>query len=329
MPLIYNSQSNKNVLNTDNLAKKRIVKALQQQTSSSIPQTDPDLEDNADKYFDKIFELSNSIETYLFELGVFVSSEDTSKVDVLGEQSTKKSRDEAKERAKIEKEIEKGEKQLVKLQNEIDREKKKNKPDETRIGNLEEQYFEVQEIIAQLKKKLQTKIQPPPIAPLSLEEEIGGEEEDMPELEGTARQVIKGKKLVFKEEQSIPIVAKLLNLFKTYKKVWKELVPFSAGLNISQLNDLGVMIETISKALNSFIEDTKVEIPAGKKRVYGELFKAVDEISTIIEEVSVIYQNIYYYYSQTSSPAPPQQSVGATSGSGFAVRPYYSRTRYL
>jgi len=320
MPLIYNSQSNKNVLNTDNLAKKRIVKALQQQTSSSIPQTDPDLEDNADKYFDKIFELSNSIETYLFELGVFVSSEDTSKVDVEAEQSAKK----AREQAKIEAEIKKLEAKLEKIQSEVDREQKKKKPDETRIAKLEEQYFEIQEIISQLQKKLQPKIQPPPI---SLED--FGEEEDMPELEGTARQIIKGKKLVFKEEQSIPIVAKLLNLFKTYKKVWKELVPFSAGLSINQLTDLGVMIDTITKALNSFIEDTKVEIPAGKKRVYGELFKAVDEISTIIEEVSVIYQNIYYYYSQTSSPAPPQQSVGSTTGSGFAVRPYYSRTRFL
>ena len=320
MPLIYNSQSNKNVLNTDNLAKKRIVKALQQQTSSSIPQTDPDLEDNADKYFDKIFELSNSIETYLFELGVFVSSEDTSKVNIEAEQSAKK----AREQAKIEAEIKKLEAKLEKIQSEVDREQKKKKPDETRIAKLEEQYFEIQEIISQLQKKLQPKIQPPPI---SLED--FGEEEDMPELEGTARQIIKGKKLVFKEEQSIPIVAKLLNLFKTYKKVWKELVPFSAGLSINQLTDLGVMIDTITKALNSFIEDTKVEIPAGKKRVYGELFKAVDEISTIIEEVSVIYQNIYYYYSQTSSPAPPQQSVGSTTGSGFAVRPYYSRTRFL
>jgi len=317
MPLILNYAENRNVINQDNLAKKRVVKALQQQAVSSVPQTDPDLEENADKYFNKIFEISNSIETYLFELGVFVSSEDTSKIDVLAEQSAKK----AREQAKIEAENAKLEAKLGKLQKEIDREEKKKKPDEDRIGNLEQQYFEVQEIIAELKFKLQPKIQPPAIAPLSLEEEFG--------MEGSARQIIKGKKLVFKEEQSIPIVAKLLNLFNSYKKAWKELIPYSAGLNTNQLTDLGVMVDTISKALNSFIEDTKVEIPRNKQRVYEQLFKAVDEISTILNEITQIYQNIYYYYSQSSSPAPAEQSAGITSGSGFAVRPYYSRTRYL
>jgi len=317
MPLILNYAENKNVINQDNLAKKRVVKALQQQAVSSVPQTDPDLEENADKYFNKIFEISNSIETYLFELGVFVSSEDTSKIDVLAEQSAKKAREQAKDEA----DLAKAEAKLEKLQKEIEREEKKKKPDETRIGNLEQQYFEVQELIAQLKKKLAPKIQPPAIAPLSLEEEFG--------MEGSARQIIKGKKLVFKEEQSIPIVAKLLNLFNSYKKAWKELIPYSAGLNTNQLTDLGVMVDTISKALNSFIEDTKVEIPRNKQRVYEQLFKAVDEISTILNEITQIYQNIYYYYSQSSSPAPAEQSAGITSGSGFAVRPYYSRTRYL
>lgn len=321
MPLILNYAENKNVINQDNLAKKRVVKALQQQAVSSVPQTDPDLEENADKYFNKIFEISNSIETYLFELGVFVSSEDTSKVDVLAEQSAKK----AREQAKIEAEIAKLEAKLEKIQKEIDREEKKKKPDEQRIGNLEQQYFEIQEIIAQLKFKLQPKLQPPTIAPLSLDEEFA----PMEGMEGMARQIIKGKKLVFKEEQSIPIVAKLLNLFNSYKKAWKELIPFSAGLNTNQLTDLGVMVDTISKALNSFIEDTKVEIPRNKQRVYEQLFKAVDEISTILNEITQIYQNIYYYYSQSSSPAPAEQSAGNTSGSGFAVRPYYSRTRYL
>ena len=320
MPLILNYEENKNVINQDNLAKKRVVKALQQQTTASIPQTNPDLEDNADKYFNKIFDLSNSIETYLFELGVFVSSEDTSKIDVEAEQSAKK----AKEQAKIEADIKKLEAKLEKQQKEIDREEKKKKPDEARIAMLEEQYFEIQDTIAELKKKLQPKLLPPPI---TLED--FGEEEEMPELEGTARQIIKGKKLVFKEEQSIPIVAKLLNLFNSYKKAWKELIPFSAGLDINQLTDLGVMIDTITKALNSFIDDTKVEIPKNKQRVYEQLFKAVDEISTILNEVTQIYQNIYFYYSQNSSPAPPQQSVGSTTGSGFAVKPYYSRTRYL
>jgi hypothetical protein len=313
MPLILNYPENKNVINQDNLAKKRIVKALQQQTTSSIPQTDPDLEQNADDIFNKIFDLSNSIETYLFELGVFVSSEDTSKVDVLAEQSAKK----AREQAKIEGEIKKLEAKLEKIQKEIDREQKKKNPDEKRTENFEQQYFEIQDTIEELKKKLQP-------TPITLED--FGEEEEM---EGTARQIIKGKKLVFKEEQSIPIVAKLLNLFKSYKKAWKELVPYSAGLDTNQLTDLGVMIDTITKALNSFIEDTKVEIPRNKQRVYEQLFNAVDEISTILNEITQIYQNIYFYYSQNASPAPAPQSVGITSGSGFAVRPHYSRTRYL
>jgi division protein CdvB (Snf7/Vps24/ESCRT-III family) len=316
MPLILNYAENKNVINQDNLAKKRIVKKLQQQTTASNPQTNPDLEENADDVFNKIFDLSNSIETYLFELGVFVSSEDTSKVDVLAEQSAKKER----EQAKVEAEIKKLEAKLEKLQKEIDREEKKKKPDEERVGNLEQQYFQIQEAIAQLQNKLQ---------PQSITLEDFGEEGEMPELEGTARQIIKGKKLVFKEEQSIPIVAKLLNLFKSYKKAWKELIPFSAGLNVNQLTDLGVMIETINKALNSFIDDTKVEIPKNKQRVYEQLFQAVDEISSILNEVTQIYQNIYFYYSQNATPAPPQQSVGVTTGSGFAVRPHYSRTRYL
>lgn len=320
MPLILNYAENKNVISQDNLAKKRVVKALQQKAVTSIPKTDSDLEDNADKYFDKIFDLSNSIETYLFELGVFVSSEDTSKVDVEAEKSAKK----AKEQAKVEAEIKKLEAKLEKLQKEIDREEKKKKPDEERVANLEQQYFQIQEEITQLERKLAQRLQPPPI---SLED--FGEEEEMPVLEGTARPVIKGKKLVFKEEQSIPIVAKLLNLFNAYKKAWKELIPYSAGLNTNQLTDLGVMIDTISKALNSFIEDTKVEIPRNKQRVYEQLFSAVDEISAILNEVSTIYQNIYYYYSQSASPAPAEQSSGVTSGSGFAVRPYYSRTRYL
>jgi hypothetical protein len=121
----------------------------------------------------------------------------------------------------------------------------------------------------------------------------------------------------------------LLNLFNSFKKAWKELIPYSAGLNTNQLTDLGVMIDTITKALNSFIEDTKVEIPRNKQRVYEQLFNAVDEISAILNEVSMIYQNVYYYYSQSASPAPAPQSAGTTSGSGFAVRPYYSRTRYL
>jgi hypothetical protein len=320
MPLILNYEQNKNVINQENLAKKRIVKALQQSVTQTNPQTDPDLEQNADDLFNKIFDLSNTIETYLFELGVFVSSEDTSKIDVVAEQSAKK----AREQAKIEADIKKLETKLEKIQKEIEREEKKKKPDEQRVANLEQQYFEIQDTIEELKKKLQPKLIPPPI---SLED--FGEEEEMPELEGTARQVIKGKKLVFKEEQSIPIVAKLLNLFNSYKKAWKELIPFSAGLDTNQLTDLGVMLDTITKALNSFIEDTKVEIPKNKQRVYEQLFSAVDEISSILNEVSVMYQNIYFYYSQSSSPAPPQQSVGTTSGSGFAVKPYYSRTRYL
>lgn len=318
MPLILNYAENKNAINQDNLAKKRIVKALQQSVNQSNPQTNPDLEDNANKYFDKIFDLSNTIETYLFELGVFVSSEDTSKIDVVAEQSAKKVREETK----LEADLAKLEAKLEKQQNEIEKEEKKKKPDEKRLARLEEEYFAIQEAIINLKKRLQPRLQPPPIAPLSLEEEFG-------EMEGMARPVVKGKKLVFKEEQSIPIVAKLLNLFNSYKKAWKELIPFSAGLDTNQLTDLGVMIDTITKALASFIEDTKVEIPKNKRRVYEQLFKAVDEISTILNEVTQMYQNIYYYYSQSSSPAPPQQSVGTTSGSGFAVKPYYSRTRYL
>jgi uncharacterized membrane-anchored protein YhcB (DUF1043 family) len=318
MPLILNYAENKNALSQENLAKKRIVKALQQSVVQSIPKTDTDLEDNANDLFDKIFDLSNTIETYLFELGVFVSSEDTSKIDVVAEQSAKKVR----EQAKAEKDLANAEAKLEKQQKEIEREEKKKKPDQTRIARLEEEYFGIQEVIAQLKKKLQARLQPPAIAPLSLEEEFG-------QMEGMARPVIRGKKLIFKEEQSIPIVAKLLNLFNSYKKAWKELIPFSAGLDTNQLTDLGVMIDTITKALNSFIEDTKVEIPKNKQRVYEQLFSAVDEISSILNEVTQIYQNIYYYYSQSSSPAPPQQSVGTTSGSGFAVRPYYSRTRFL
>jgi len=318
MPLILNYEQNKNVINQDNLAKKRIVKALQQSVTQSNPQTNPDLEQNADDLFDKIFDLSNTIETYLFELGVFVSSEDTSKIDVVAEQSAKK----AREQAKAEKDLANAEAKLEKQQKEIEREEKKKKPDQTRIARLEEEYFGIQEVIAQLKKKLQARLQPPAIAPLSLEEEFG-------QMEGMARPVIRGKKLIFKEEQSIPIVAKLLNLFNSYKKAWKELIPFSAGLDTNQLTDLGVMLDTITKALNSFIEDTKVEIPKNKQRVYEQLFSAVDEISSILNEVTQMYQNIYYYYSQSSSPAPPQQSVGTTSGSGFAVKPYYSRTRFL
>jgi uncharacterized membrane-anchored protein YhcB (DUF1043 family) len=318
MPLILNYAENKNVINQDNLAKKRIVKALQQSVIQSTPQTDPDLEQNADDLFNKIFDLSNTIETYLFELGVFVSSEDTSKIDVVAEQSAKKVR----EQTKLEADLAKLEAKLEKQQKEIEREEKKKKPDDARRARLEEEYFRIQEAIDNLKKRLQPRLQPPPIAPLSLEEEFG-------QMEGMARPVIKGKKLVFKEEQSIPIVAKLLNLFNSYKKAWKELIPSSAGLDTNQLTDLGVMIDTITKALNSFIEDTKVEIPKNKQRVYEQLFKAVDEISAILNEVTQMYQNIYYYYSQSSSPAPPQQSVGTTSGSGFAVRPYYSRTRYL
>lgn len=318
MPLILNYAENKNAINQDNLAKKRIVKALQQSVNQTNPQTDPDLEDNANKYFDKIFDLSNTIETYLFELGVFVSSEDTSKIDILAEQSAKKVRDQSKAEA----DLQKAEAKLEKKALDIEKESNKKKPDPARLARLEEEYFGIEDVIAQLKKKLQPRLQPPPIAPLSLEEEFG-------EMEGMARPVIKGKKLVFKEEQSIPIVAKLLNLFNSYKKAWKELTPFSAGLDTNQLTDLGVMIDTITKALASFIEDTKVEIPKNKQRVYEQLFKAVDEISAILNEVTQIYQNIYYYYSQSSSPAPPQQAVGTTSGSGFAVRPYYSRTRYL
>jgi len=321
MPLILNYTENKNVINQDNLAKKRIVKALQQKAVTSVPQTDSDLEDNADKYFDKIFELSNSIETYLFELGVFVSSEDTAKVDVGAEQSAKKSRDEAK-RAKDEAELAKLEARLEKKGQDIAKESDKKKPNTNRLSKLEEEYVALEEAVIQLTKKLQPRLQPPAIQPLSLEEEFG-------QMEGMARPVIRGKKLVFKEEQSIPIVAKLLNLFNSYKKAWKELIPYSAGLNTNQLTDLGVMIDTISKALNSFIEDTKVEIPRNKQRVYEQLFSAVDEISAILNEVSMIYQNIYYYYSQSASPAPAPQSAGITSGSGFAVRPYYSRTRYL
>nr|WPF46704.1 MAG: hypothetical protein [Lake Baikal virophage 10] len=318
MPLILNYAENKNALSQENLAKKRIVKALQQSVIQSNPQTDPDLEQNADKYFDKIFDLSNTIETYLFELGVFVSSEDTSKVDVEAEQSAKKVR----QQSKLEADLAKAEAKLEKQQKEIEKEEKKKKPDDARRARLEEEYFGIQEAIDNLKKRLQPRLQPPPIAPLSLEEEFG-------QMEGMARPVIKGKKLVFKEEQSIPIVAKLLNLFNSYKKAWKELIPFSAGLDNNQLTDLGVMIDTITKALNSFIEDTKVEIPKNKRRVYEQLFSAVDEISAILSEVTQMYQNIYYYYSQSSSPAPAQQSVGTTSGSGFAVRPYYSRTRFL
>jgi len=318
MPLILNYAENRNVINQDNLAKKRVVKALQQSVVQSIPKTDPDLEDNADKYFNKIFDLSNTIETYLFELGVFVSSEDTSKIDVVAEQSAKKVR----EQAKTEADLAKAEDKLQKKSLEIERESNKKKSDPARLARLEGEYNAIEDIIAQLRKKLQARLQPPAIAPLSLEEEFG-------EMEGMARPVITGKKLVFKEEQSIPIVAKLLNLFNSYKKAWKELIPFSAGLDTNQLTDLGVMLETITKALNSFIEDTKVEIPKNKQRVYEQLFKAVDEISTILNEVTQIYQNIYFYYSQSASPAPPQQSVGTTSGSGFAVRPYYSRTRYL
>jgi hypothetical protein len=318
MPLILNYAENRNVINQDNLAKKRVVKALQQSVVQSIPKTDPDLEDNADKYFNKIFDLSNTIETYLFELGVFVSSEDTSKIDVVAEQSAKKVREQAKDEA----DLAKAEDKLQKKALEIERESNKKKSDPARLARLEGEYSAIEDIIAQLRKKLQARLQPPAIAPLSLEEEFG-------QMEGMARPVIKGKKLVFKEEQSIPIVAKLLNLFNSYKKAWKELIPFSAGLDTNQLTDLGVMLETITKALNSFIEDTKVEIPKNKQRVYEQLFSAVDEISAILNEVTQIYQNIYYYYSQSASPAPPQQSVGTTSGSGFAVRPYYSRTRYL
>jgi hypothetical protein len=318
MPLILNYAENKNVINQDNLAKKRIVKKLQQQTTASNPQTNANLEENADDVFNKIFDLSNSIETYLFELGVFVSSEDTSKVDVLAEQSAKK----AREQAKTEADLAKAEDKLEKKALEIERESNKKKSDPARLARLEGEYNAIENTITQLRKKLQAKLQPPSIAPLSLEEEFG-------QMEGMARQIIKGKKLVFKEEQSIPIVAKLLNLFNSYKKAWKELIPFSAGLNVNQLTDLGVMIETITKALNSFIDDTKVEIPKNKQRVYEQLFKAVDEISSILNEVTQIYQNIYFYYSQNATPAPPQQSVGMTTGSGFAVRPHYSRTRYL
>jgi len=318
MPLILNYSENRNVINQDNLAKKRVIKALQQSVVQSIPKTDADLEDNADKYFNKIFDLSNTIETYLFELGVFVSSEDTSKIDVVAEQSAKKVREQAKDEA----DLAKAEDKLQKKALEIERESNKKKSDPARLARLEGEYSAIEDIIAQLRKKLQTRLQPPAIAPFSLEEEFG-------QMEGMARPVIKGKKLVFKEEQSIPIVAKLLNLFNSYKKTWKELIPFSSGLDTNQLTDLGVMLGTITKALNSFIEDTKVEIPKNKQRVYEQLFKAVDEISTILNEVTQIYQNIYFYYSQSASPAPPQQSVGTTSGSGFAVRPYYSRTRYL
>jgi uncharacterized membrane-anchored protein YhcB (DUF1043 family) len=318
MPLILNYAENRNVINQDNLAKKRVVKALQQSVVQSIPKTDPDLEQNADDLFDKIFDLSNTIETYLFELGVFVSSEDTSKIDVVAEQSAKKVR----EQAKVEADLAKAEDKLQKKALEIERESNKKKSDPARLARLEGEYNVIEDVIAQLRKKLQTRLQPPAIAPLSLEEEFG-------EMEGMARPVIKGKKLVFKEEQSIPIVAKLLNLFNSYKKIWKELIPFSAGLDTNQLTDLGVMLDTITKALNSFIEDTKVEIPKNKQRVYEQLFSAVDEISAILNEITQMYQNIYYYYSQSASPAPPQQSVGTTSGSGFAVRPYYSRTRYL
>jgi hypothetical protein len=318
MPLILNYAENKNVINQDNLAKKRIVKKLQQQTTASNPQTNANLEENADDVFNKIFDLSNSIETYLFELGVFVSSEDTSKVDVLAEQSAKKAREQAKDEA----DLAKAEEKLQKKALEIERESNKKKSDPARLARLEGEYNAIENTITQLRKKLQSKLQPPSIAPLSLEEEFG-------EMEGMARQIIKGKKLVFKEEQSIPIVAKLLNLFNSYKKAWKELIPFSAGLDVNQLTDLGVMIETITKALNSFIDDTKVEIPKNKQRVYEQLFKAVDEISSILNEVTQIYQNIYFYYSQNATPAPPQQSVGMTTGSGFAVRPHYSRTRYL
>lgn len=320
MPLILNYAENKNVINQDNLAKKRVVKALQQKAVASIPRTDTDLEQNADDLFDKIFDLSNSIETYLFELGVFVSSEDVSKIDTVAEQSAKKSRDETR-RAKDEADLAKMEAKLEKKGEDIAKESDKKKPNPTRLAKLEQEYVALEEAVIQLTKKLQPRLQPPAIQPLSLEEEFG--------MEGMARPVIKGKKLVFKEEQSIPIVAKLLNLFNSYKKAWKELVPYSAGLNTNQLTDLGVMIETITKALNSFIEDTKVEIPRNKQRVYEQLFNAVDEISAILNEVSMIYQNIYYYYSQSASPAPAEQSAGTTSGSGFAVRPYYSRTRYL
>jgi hypothetical protein len=318
MPLILNYAENKNVINQDNLAKKRIVKALQQGVISSIPQTDPDLEQNADDFFNKIFDLSNTIETYLFELGVFVSSEDTSKIDVVAEQSAKKVREETKDQA----DLAKAEEKLQKKALDIEKESSKKKPNPTRLAKLEQEYNDIDNIITQLRKKLQSRIQPPTIAPLSLEEEFGT-------MEGMARPIIKGKKLVFKEEQSIPIVAKLLNLFNSYKKAWKELIPYSAGLDTNQLTDLGVMIDTITKALNSFIEDTKVEIPKNKQRVYEQLFSAVDEISSILNEVTQMYQNIYYYYSQNASPAPPQQSVGTTTGSGFAVRPYYSRTRFL
>jgi hypothetical protein len=318
MPLILNYAENKNALNQDNLAKKRIVKALQQSVVQSIPKTDTDLEQNADDLFDKIFDLSNTIETYLFELGVFVSSEDTSKVDVVAEQSAKKVREQAKDEA----DLAKAEEKLQKKALEIERESNKKKSDPARLARLEGEYNAIENTITQLRKKLQSRLQPPAIAPLSLEEEFG-------QMEGMARPVIKGKKLVFKEEQSIPIVAKLLNLFNSYKKAWKELIPYSAGLDTNQLTDLGVMIDTITKALNSFIEDTKVEIPKNKQRVYEQLFSAVDEISAILNEITQMYQNIYYYYSQNASPAPPQQSVGTTTGSGFAVRPYYSRTRFL
>jgi hypothetical protein len=320
MPLILNYSENKNVINQDNLAKKRVVNALKQSAIVSVPKTDSDLEDNADKYFDRIFDLSNSIETYLYELGVFVSSEDVSTRDVAGEQSAKKSRDDAR-REKDVAELAKLEAKLEKKGEDIAKESDKKKPNANRLAKLEQEYVAIEEAVIQLTKKLQPRLQPPAIQPLSLEEEFG--------MEGMARPVIKGKKLVFKEEQSIPIVARLLNLFNSYKKAWKELIPYSAGLNTNQLTDLGVMIDTITKALSSFIEDTKVEIPKNKQRVYEQLFSAVDEISSILNEVSVIYQNIYYYYAQNASPAPAPQAVGTTSGAGFAVRPYYNRTRYL
>lgn len=332
MPLIYNYQQNQNAISPDNLAKKRVVKALQQQTSSSVPRTDPNLDTNADKLFDKIFELSNSIETYLFELGVFVTSEDTSKIDVAGE-SANKSR---KEEAKINALITRKEKELLKVDTDIKREQNKKNPNEEKLASLGDKYFGIQEDIDNLRNRIDPNLvieeTPTPLE----EEEFGqGEEEEddeePPELEGNARKFIKGKKLIFKEEQSIPIVAKLLNLFNTYKKAWKEIVPSAAGLDADQLTDLGVMVDSVSKSLNSFIDDTKVEIPRNKQRVYEQLFVAVDKIQSIILEVEQIYQNIYFYHSQTSSPPPstPPQSVGVTTGAGFAVRPHYSRTRYL
>lgn len=341
MPLIYNYQQNQNAISPDNLAKKRIVKAFQQQTSSYLPRTDPNLDTNADKLFDKIFELSNSIETYLFELGVFVTSEDTSKVDVLGETQDKTRKAAEIFKAKINAELSRKQNELKKIEREIEKEEAKKNPNDQKRANLEEKYFGIQEEILQLSERLDRNLvvkEKETTMPLSLEEEFEEEEEkspeleEPPELEGNARKFIKGKKLIFKEEQSIPIVAKLLNLFNTYKKAWKEIVPVATGLDADQLTDLGVMVDSVSKSLNSFIEDTRVEIPRNKQRVYEQLFVAVDKIQSILLEVEQIYQNIYFYHSQTSSPPPPStppQSVGVTTGAGFAVRQHYSRTRYL